>query len=209
MTDDQSPNLEQIESPQNLKCSAGGCKYASEAALIPHYESHPSYYSPVPAVMPFLLNAFDVKIEQVRCALDLGCGDGRLTTWVARTHSIPTVGVDFSSRRIKIAVKSAEAAALPCMFYCKDLNFFLEDCADSFDLILAFEVLEHLRNPTEVLQRSRNLLGSEGAILGSVPVNMPYVAHLNVYKDEDDVRDQLKPDRVINKQRHWYCQWFR
>ncbi|MDH3584594.1 MAG: class I SAM-dependent methyltransferase [Phycisphaerae bacterium] len=185
-------------------------KYPREASLVPHYERHLEYYSPVPAIMPALVEAFGLDMGQVGRALDVGCGDGRLSIWLAETHGVAVDGVDYSPQRIERARANARTKKVPVQFECQDLNHFLEERATRYDLMVIFEVLEHLENPAGVIEQCRRLLAPGGRILGSVPLRMPYVAHLQVFQDIDDVRSRLQPARVgtVDDQHpHVYLEW--
>ncbi len=184
-------------------------KYPRERDLIPHYEAHPQYYSPVPRVMSALIQAFPLDMGAIRTVLDVGCGDGRLSLWLAQHYEIAATGVDYSPTRVAKATATLGASNLPCTFVCQDLHRYLEDCGATYDLIAAFEVLEHLETPSEVVRRCRDLLTDNGSVVGSVPKNMAYVAHLQVFKDVGEVRRRLSPNRIFKDESHWYCQWFK
>ncbi len=133
---------------------------------------------PVMAVMPSLIRAFAIDMNQVRRVLDVGCGDGRLSLWLADEYDVTVDGVDYSRQRITKATMLAGQANLPCRFHCCDLNYFVEECDKKYDLIVLFELLEHVEQPSDVLHKCRGLLADHGIMVGSVPIQMPYVAHL-------------------------------
>ncbi|MFH1746128.1 MAG: class I SAM-dependent methyltransferase [Planctomycetota bacterium] len=184
------------------------CKYSDEAALVPHYEANVDYSSSIkPETIPEVFNVLDVDPSAAKTALDLGCGDGRLAHWLARNYLIRVHGVDYSASRVAKAVKHATEYGLKCTFSCQDLNYYLEKCPHNYDLIAAFEVLEHLQCPDAVLKACQTILNPSGVIVGSVPLDFPYVAHLQVYKTLDDVRACLRPDRTVIKGRYVFCVW--
>lgn len=182
-------------------------RYEREAELIPHYDANPEYYSPVPDVFPRLIEFLQFAPAAGQRALDLGCGDGRLSIWLAARHGMTVDGVDYSSVRIDRAVHTAEREGVPCQFVCGDLHAFLDGCRQRYDLITVFEVLEHLERPEEVIARCRERLAPEGSVVGSVPINMPYKAHLQVFQTIEDVIRRLAPQGIVKDQRHWYCRW--
>lgn len=140
-------------------------------------------------------------------ALDLGCGDGRLSIWLAAQHGMHVDGVDYSAVRIGRAIEAAGREGLSCQFVCGDLHGFLDGCEGRYDLITIFEVLEHLECPEEVIARCRELLTPDGSVVGSVPINMPYTAHLQVFQTIEDVIRRLAPQGIVRDRRHWYCRW--
>jgi ubiquinone/menaquinone biosynthesis C-methylase UbiE len=99
--------------------------------------------------------------------LEIGCGNGDFAARVINADVVPPqrpsyVGIDVCSKQVedaalrypKLAFQTASAYSLPF------------DC-DSFDLVLACEVLEHLQNPTAAVVEARRV--SRAHILVSVP----------------------------------------
>jgi glycosyltransferase involved in cell wall biosynthesis len=94
-----------------------------------------------------------------RNALDVGCGSGFLTVQVA-SLGYRVVGVD--------VYDSAEAQRACDEFLVSDIEHtFGIDKGRRFDLIVLADVLEHVRNPEEVLLRARAHLNPGGRILAS------------------------------------------
>jgi SAM-dependent methyltransferase len=179
-----------------------------EADLVAHYDSKPLYYSPL-ATKGFLQHLFqvlgvDVGAELVDgSVLDIGCGDGRLLR-----HLGPPiyVGVDYS----KVRIGRARVLTDPVDgwdVYHADVYGWLESCDRRFDLVVAVEVLEHLEEPRRVVEAALGLLNPGGVFVGSVPVDLPYGAHLQLFVTEDDVRSVLAPRLVVEDGGHWLCRW--
>lgn len=190
------------------------CEYrhTREAELVQHYDGHAEYYSPGPTIMPAIIDMFEVDMNLVRRVLDLGCGDGRVSLWLAGKYDVRVDGVDYSQERVSKASKLASEKGLSCRFWCRDLNYFMEEPRGEYDLVLLFEVLEHLEEPARVVDGCRKLLRPNGTMLGSVPLRMPHVAHLQVYRDVGDVQARLQPARVWLVDRalphvHAFCEW--
>lgn len=184
--------------------------HKEEENLIAHYESHPEYYS-------FASNAhmlsgifvdLGLNMNKSKHVLDVGCGSGALGG-VFSSLGCTYVGVDYSSVRIDIAKSKGYAN---CDFYLGDVYVFLEkeiEKGNKYDTICIFEVLEHLVEPERVIALCRQLLTDGGSIVASVPHNMPYVAHLQVYIDQQDVQNKLEPNQIIMDgiQKHYFCRW--
>ena len=84
-------------------------KYPREQDLIPHYDKHGYYYSPIGGKVGALflekfLNDLNIDIDSLDSVLDLGCGDGRLSSLLSVSKNY--VGVDYSNVRIKKAKDS-------------------------------------------------------------------------------------------------------
>lgn len=166
---------------------------AKEKELVSHYDGNPQYYSSNSSVV---FERTGQKVEGKKI-LDLGCGDGRLSRQLKGYESY--TGVDYSEVRVKKATEDAvKERKNNVHFFASDLTDFLDIAVDglqTFDVICAFEVLEHLANPKEVLQKAR-MVATE-AVCGSVPINMPYVAHLQLFKTIDDVVALIGEDAVF------------
>jgi len=100
--------------------------------------------------------------------LDYGCGTGttscELANQVKEIHAI-----DISSNMIEIAKKKAEANNI------RNVDFLVADIfnerykKDSFDRILAFNMLHTIPNPQNVIQRINELLKPDGLLIAVTP----------------------------------------
>ena len=87
--------------------------------------------------------------------LDVGCGDG-LITCILRWDGWNIEGIDISEKAIEIATKK-----------CPTVEFKVKDIFDEkrqFDYLLASEIIEHLPNPIEFLQKIKKLFKRESLI---------------------------------------------
>jgi SAM-dependent methyltransferase len=96
-----------------------------------------------------------------RRVLDLGCRDGALTQAYAGGNEI--VGVDADSEAL------AEAEKLGIETRWADLDDALPFDEAAFDVVVAGELLEHLRDPRRVVAEVRRVLRPGGTFVGSVP----------------------------------------
>lgn len=114
--------------------------------------------------------AFASRLARSRRVLDMGCGSGYGTAELAR-HARRAAGVDISAEAVGFAREhfsspnvgwiAASATALP-----------LPDA--SFDLIVAFEVIEHLEDWRKLLSEARRLLAAGGQFVVSTPNKISY-----------------------------------
>jgi 2-polyprenyl-3-methyl-5-hydroxy-6-metoxy-1,4-benzoquinol methylase len=98
--------------------------------------------------------------------IDIGCGDGRMTTEISNNYPNKTVaGVDLSER----AVRLARAMSPQCVFHCR--NIATQQMSQRFDLALLIEVLEHIPPVQErsFMRAVANLLNPGGILLVTVP----------------------------------------
>jgi SAM-dependent methyltransferase len=96
-----------------------------------------------------------------RRVLDLGCRDGSLTRAYAEGNEV--VGVDADREAL------AAAAELGIETRWADLDEPLDFDEASFDVVVAGELLEHLRDPRRVVEDVRRVLRPGGTFAGSVP----------------------------------------
>lgn len=82
------------------------------------------------------------KIKPCR-AVDLGCGAGNYTVWLAR-QGFDVTGIDISRQAVKHATDLAAREEVSCRFIVADLLGDLKEFHGSFDLALDWEVLHHI-----------------------------------------------------------------
>jgi SAM-dependent methyltransferase len=96
-----------------------------------------------------------------RNVLDLGCRYGALTrAYVEGNH---VTGVDVDREAL------AEAAKLGVETHWANLDERFPFEADTFDVVVAGELLEHVRDPEHVVAEARRVLRPGGRFVGSVP----------------------------------------
>lgn len=112
--------------------------------------------------------------------LDIGCGDGNLTIKVAGIIGASKVyGVDVDERALAEASKKG-IVTLKCNLNEEPLPF--NDGV--FDVVTAFEVVEHLNNPEDVFKEAFRVLKDGGVIVIETPNAMGCASRF--------VADQLK-----------------
>jgi len=100
-------------------------------------------------------------IKQKGKLLDIGCGHG-LFLYAAQDLGYDALGVDIDTEVIKFGVKlgiDIEEISIDS----------LETLQEKFDIITAWQVLEHLRMPGSCVRSVSKLLNSGGVFAGSVP----------------------------------------
>ena len=93
--------------------------------------------------------------------LDLGCRDGALTRVYVEGNDV--VGVDADREAL------AAAAGLGIETHWADLDQPLDFPDASFDVVVAGELLEHLRDPAPLVAEVRRVLQPGGTFVASVP----------------------------------------
>jgi SAM-dependent methyltransferase len=119
-----------------------------------------------PGPSPEPLRRFVRSLGPVGRALDLGCGDGRLTSELEATEltaaDVSPVALARAARRLPDAriVELEPDAALP-----------FDD--GSFDLVLCAETIEHVRDVQLLLSEIRRVLRPGGTLALTTPANFP------------------------------------
>jgi SAM-dependent methyltransferase len=114
--------------------------------------------------------AFAARLARGKRALDAGCGAGYGSAELARTAQ-SVVGIDAAADAIEFAAANYRAP---------NLTFEQASCGalpyadSSFDLIVAFEVIEHLPDWRQFLQEARRTLAPNGQFIVSTPNKIYY-----------------------------------
>ena len=164
---------------------AGAVAEATDAANEQHYELPPDYFATV--LGPLLkyssgfweagagdLASAEADMLRLTCeragitdgqrVLDLGCGWGSVSLWIARRFPGCRVTAVSNSRAQARFIKSrASGAGLANLrAITADINQF--DPAEQFDRIVSVEMFEHVRNHRELLRRVRRWLAPGGRL---------------------------------------------
>jgi 2-polyprenyl-6-hydroxyphenyl methylase/3-demethylubiquinone-9 3-methyltransferase len=107
----------------------------------------------------------DLNVSNIEL-LDIGCGDGVLTSKISRFFR-HTTGIDLSGTGIELALKIKNEKLT-------FQNMSIEDMIDSkkkFKFITSFEVIEHQYLPDDFLNKINQILDDDGILLLSTPYN--------------------------------------
>jgi 2-polyprenyl-3-methyl-5-hydroxy-6-metoxy-1,4-benzoquinol methylase len=103
--------------------------------------------------------------------LDAGCGIGYGSNMLAEAGAAEVAGVDIAEPVIEVA---RQTAAPGVTFSVGDVAA-LEFASDSFDLVVCFEVIEHVEDADAVLDELRRVLAPDGLLVISSPNRDRYV----------------------------------
>jgi SAM-dependent methyltransferase len=119
-----------------------------------------------PGPPPAHLVAFVRDLGHVERALDLGCGDGRLTAELAATELTAADVSAVALERARARLPGARLAELA-----PDAPLPLDDA--SFDLVLCAETVEHVRDVQLFLSEIRRVLVPGGVLALTTPATPP------------------------------------
>ena len=115
-----------------------------------------------PIRIKYIQDVINKKIFNKLSILDLGCGGGLVSEGLAKLGANVT-GIDFIKDNINAAKIHANKNNLKIKY--KKLNFENEKINSKFDVIVIFEVLEHLSNWKSFLEKIKLNLNPKGILI--------------------------------------------
>lgn len=100
--------------------------------------------------------------------LDLGCGDGSFTNWLAYICGTTADGVDILPERIQHAQSTAKRYNLSCQYHQAAIES-IPFRDNSFSRVLMIDILEHVIDPAQMIMRAASLLSPGGILFISIP----------------------------------------
>ncbi len=101
-------------------------------------------------------------------ALDVGCGGGILADSMARRGAADVLGIDLSTKALKIAQLHALEAQTPNINYREvSAEALAAEAPGSFDVVTCMEMLEHVPDPASVVQACSELVKPGGWVFFS------------------------------------------
>jgi len=119
-----------------------------------------------PRTPPEPLRRFVRSLGRVEHALDLGCGDGRLTSELDATELTAADVSPVALERARARLPDARVVEL-------EPDAVLPFGDSSFDLVLCAETTEHVRDVQLLLSEIRRVLRPGGTLALTTPANLP------------------------------------
>jgi|TARA_B100001971_G_scaffold154526_1_gene143872 SAM-dependent methyltransferase len=109
------------------------------------------------------------KKSSIKNICEIGCGVGNLSARLGK-NGFKVDAFDLDENAVELARKYNSG---------KNVNFFSKDVLklntkQKFDLVLAVEVFEHIKDDVNAIKSARNLLRDGGFLLITVPINEKY-----------------------------------
>jgi len=162
----------------------------------------PSYYSKYyPKILaywqkhdheprPILLKKLNIKNKSI---LDIACGDGSILKDLAKHNKV--YGVDISDSLLKKARRNGIKTALHNLDEKKDLPY----SESFFNVILLFEIVEHLFNPEILFKKCFRILKKNGKIYMTLP-NQAYPKRLErIQKSLESALNNVYKEKIPEK----------
>lgn len=180
------------------------------------YESH--VFAPLPddralnahRIIPRISWALDIAKElKPKSVLDLGCLEGYTALTIANhVDSVErVVGVDLSEDGIDLANSRKPLVKASCEFKQGTIEDYLQKCEEKFDMIVCFEVIEHVLDPELLIKLIDKVKSDNGQVLISTPAfespifgknDVANKCHIRLYtmadEDYDEMTDKPDPD---------------
>ena len=158
-----------VDRRTTLSCSMRSqpVRYLSEPAAV---SMDDRWYEIARLDHPWIVRRFEVlrrladpRIRQATAIAEFGCGHGIVQRQVEDTHGLAVAGFDLNAAALK---QTVSRFSLVC---CYDLCEQLPEYESCFDLILLFDVLEHIQDEQGFLRALGFHLAPGGAVLINVP----------------------------------------
>lgn len=123
-----------------------------------------NYY--LPAILSMLPSPVSSTGEKIKI-LDLGCGNGSLTSKIAE-KGFSVTGIEESESGVKIASENFTN----CSFFVGsiyDLKYQEQELENAFDIVISSDVIEHLFFPRKLIEAAKHCLKPNGKLLITTP----------------------------------------
>jgi len=123
-----------------------------------------SEFKPLHQINPLRLNWIDSLAPlKGKTVLDVGCGGGILTDSIARKGAARTLGIDLSTKPLKVAQLHAMEAGTENIEYREvAVEALAAEMPAGFDVVTCMEMLEHVPDPASVVRALGQLVKPGG-----------------------------------------------
>lgn len=108
-------------------------------------------------------------VPEQSTVLELGCATGFMGHWLETHKNCRVTGVEYSPAETKLAAKQLSHVFTLNIEDLVTFRKILKRQQQKYDVILATSILEHLRNPQDVLQMLRSFLKPTGVLIATTP----------------------------------------
>lgn len=115
--------------------------------------------------------------DNVNKVLDIGCSTGALGEGIKRKQCAEVIGIEMDEQMAKVAKEKLDRVIIGDVEKINLADYF---SSNYFDYIIFADILEHLKNPWDVLKSATGFLNNEGIIIASIPNVRHYTTILNL-----------------------------
>ncbi|MER5770043.1 class I SAM-dependent methyltransferase [Streptomyces sp. NPDC001985] len=123
--------------------------------------------------------------------LEVGPGHGLLLALAAERPGVRVTGWDVSASSLANTADALERMGVRTARL-EHRNLHDPGTAESFDAVVASELLEHVDEPDEAVRRLRGLTRPGGRLFINIPVNSPAPDHINLWRTPEEVHAYLR-----------------
>ena len=125
--------------------------------------------------------------------LDAGCGDGYWLYQLNALDNVQVAGLDYNPLRVERAQEVVPGVPVICC----DISSYETD--ERFDVILLSQVLEHVKQDTELLCKLKHMLKKDGVLILGTPNEGSYLHRRRnekngIYQETDHVHFYTEPE---------------
>lgn len=132
--------------------------------------------------------------NNVKRVLEIGCSIGVLGEQIKqRNKGIEVIGIEVDKQMAKIAKRKLDKVIIKDIEIINLIDYF---SPNYFDCIIFADVLEHLRNPWDVLKNATSILNDKGIIIVSIPNIGHYTVIINLLKGYWPYRERGLHDKT-------------
>ena len=148
----------------NADVNADPAELAKFGELAHRWWDPESEFKPLHQINPLRLNWIDALAGlKGKTVLDVGCGGGILTDSMARKGAAKALGIDLSTKPLKVAQLHAMEAGTENVEYREiAVEALAAEMPASFDVVTCMEMLEHVPDPASVVRALSQLVKPGG-----------------------------------------------
>lgn len=123
--------------------------------------------------------------------MNLGCGHGIMDLLIAKNYDCNITSVEFSKKRIERCNYLKRKYKINNVnFVYEDINIYLDNLNYNYDIIMGFEVIEHLYKQREVILKCKKL---SNLFFGTIPIqpNCQQKQHISFFKTINHAKSVL------------------
>ncbi len=129
-------------------------------------------------ILNLILKYFYLKQPSKIKILDIGCGGGLVSSFFDQ-KGFNVTGLDPNAKTLNAAIKYRDQNKLKAQYINKDLENFIKDNKQHFDVVLCLEILEHIDNVDSFLSLLPKVVNQKGIVILST-INKNFESYIKI-----------------------------